>query len=272
MLVVFPATRSGREVGVPVKGAVGDAASRLELARGLLRRMEDRSDRSDAVRSAPVGPGEGRGGSVLPVAAPLQPLLSAGGLRRGSTVSVASGTGSTSLLFGLLTEASAQGMWAGVIGVPGLGAVAAAEAGIRLERLALVPRPGGDLVAVVLALLDGMDLVVVAGAQRAGLRGQDRQRLAARARQRGAVLLALGAWPGSDVELGCSDVRWSGAGRGAGRLCSRQVVVRSGGRGGAGAGRRAEVLLPGRNGAIGVPAAAPVPVVAGHEDARAAVG
>src|SRR4051812_4516850 len=118
MLVVFPATRSGREVGVPVKGAVGDAASRLELARGLLRRMEDRSDRSDAVRPAPIGPGEDVGGDVLPVAAPLRPLLPAGGLRRGSSVSVASGTGSTSLLFGLLTAASAQGMWAGVVGVP----------------------------------------------------------------------------------------------------------------------------------------------------------
>jgi hypothetical protein len=234
--------------------------------------MEDRSDRSDAVRPAPIGPGEDVGGDVLPVAAPLRPLLPAGGLRRGSSVSVASGTGSTSLLFGLLTAASAQGMWAGVVGVPGLGVVAAAEAGVRLERLALVPRPGGDLVAVVLALLDGMDLVVVAGAQRAGLRGQDRQRLTARARQRGAVLLALGSWPGADVELGCSEVRWSGVDRGAGRLCSRQVVVRSGGRGGAGAGRRAEVLLPGRNGAIDVPAAAPVPVVAGHEDTRVAVG
>ena len=56
-------------------GALADAAGRLELARGLLRRMEDRSS---AVRPAPESDGR-----VLPVAEPLDRLLPAGGLRRG---------------------------------------------------------------------------------------------------------------------------------------------------------------------------------------------
>ncbi|MCE3554287.1 hypothetical protein LWC33_22885 [Pseudonocardia sp. RS11V-5] len=204
-------------------------------------------DRSAAARAAPTPGDDGR---ILPVAAPLAPLLPGGGLRRGSTVSVTTGPGSTSLLFGLLGEASAEGAWAGVIGAPGLGAVAAAEAGIRLERLALVPRPGADLVAVTAALLDGLDLVVVAGAERAGVRAGDRQRLAARARQRGAVLLALGSWPGADLVLGCSRPEWWGATRGAGRLRSRCAVVRSTGRGTGASGRETELLLPGPGGAV----------------------
>lgn len=86
------------------------------------------------------------------------------------------------------------------MGIPDLGLVAAHEAGIDLSQLALIPNPGADLVAVTAALLDGLDLVAVAGTQR--LRGGDRQRLTARARQRGAVLVATDDWPGADVELG----------------------------------------------------------------------
>ena len=72
-------------------------------------------------------------------------------------MAVAAGPAATSLLLALLAEASAGGAWAGVVGRPDLGLVAAAEAGIALERLALVPYPGADLVAVTAALLDGLD-------------------------------------------------------------------------------------------------------------------
>jgi hypothetical protein len=211
-----------------------DAASRLEQARGVLRGLEDR----------PVEPAE-VGGRTLPVIAPLAGLLPAGGLRRGSTVAVPGGPGSTSLLLALLAEASAGGAWTGVVGRPELGLVAAAEAGIRLERLALVPHPGRDLLAVTSALLDGLDVVAVAGAERAGVRAADRQRLAARARQRGSVLLAIGAWPGADVELSCTDVQWQGLGAaGGGRLCARRSRIRLRGKGVAPGGRTAHLLLP----------------------------
>jgi hypothetical protein len=225
-------------------GHRGDPASRLELARGLLRRVEQRSD---AVRPAPVPESDGR---VLPVAEPLARLLPAGGLRRGSTVALPPAPAATSLLLALLAEASAGGAWAAVVGRPGLGLVAAAEAGVRLERLALVPEPGPDLMAVTVALLDGMDVVAVAGAERAGVRAAERQRLAARARQRGAVLVALGPWPGADLELSCTEARWQGLGAGAGRLRERQVRMRLRGRGVASGGRSAGMLLPAPGGAV----------------------
>ncbi len=217
-----------------------DAASRLERARGVLRGLEER----------PVEPVE-VGGRTLPVAAPLARLLPAGGLRRGSTVAVPGGPGATSLLLALLAEASTGGAWAGVVGRPELGLVAAAEAGVRLERLALVPDPGRDLLAVTSALLDGLDVVAVAGAERAGVRAADRQRLAARARQRGSVLIAIGAWPGADVELRCTDVEWLGIGAaGGGRLCSRRARIRLRGKGVAPGGRTARLLLPAAGGVV----------------------
>jgi hypothetical protein len=236
----------------------------LELARGLLRGLE----RHPAAQPVGVTGGDDR---VLPVVGPLSGLFPAGGLRRGSTVAVAEGAGSSSLLLALLAEASAGGAWVGVVGRPRLGLVAAAEAGIRLDRLALVPHPGADLVAVASALLDGLDVVVVAGAADAGVRAADRQRLAARARQRGAVLLSLGSWPGADTELTCAEARWSGLGAGGcGRLRARRVEVRARGRGIAPRGRSAPMLLPAPGGALGVPdAIGPEAVTTGPD---AAVG
>ncbi len=216
----------------------GDAAARLEHARGLLRRAEDR-----AVRARPAPEVDGR---VLPVVAPLARLLPAGGLRRGTTVAVAPGPAATSLLWAVLAEASAEGAWVGVVGRPDLGLVAAAEAGMRLERLALVPAPGPELLAVTSALLDGLDVVVMAAAS--PVPAGERQRLAARARQRGAVLCALGKWPGADVRLTCTDAQWGGVGSGlhggSGRLGERQVTVRVLGRGMTPTGRVERLLMP----------------------------
>lgn len=228
----------------PVTASRADPASRLELARGLLRGMEDRAA---GVRTPVVVEADGR---MLPVVAPLARLLPGGGLRRGSTVALADAPGATSLLFALLAEASAGGAWAGVVGRPALGLLAAAEAGVRLDRLALVPHPGRDLLAVLVALLDGMDVVVVSGAVRAGVRAGDRQRLAARARQRGAVLVSLGQWPGADVELSCTGTRWQGLGAGVGRLRARRVGVQLRGRGGVAAGRSTGMLLPAPGGGV----------------------
>ena len=76
-------------------------------------------------------------------------MFPAGGIRRGSTLAV---RGSTSLLCALLAEASATGSWCAVVGVPTLGALAAAEAGVTVDRLALVPHPGSERAEVVAAL------------------------------------------------------------------------------------------------------------------------
>jgi hypothetical protein len=154
-----------------------------------------------------------------------------------------------SLLLALVAEASAGGAWCALVGLPAVGLVAAEEAGLALDRVALVPRPGADVVAITSALLDGLDLVAVAGVDR--LRADDRRRLAARARHRGAVLLPVGRWPGADLEVDAVAGRWHGlVGGGAGRLRCRQARVRVGGRGAAHRRRAVSVLLPGPGGAV----------------------
>jgi hypothetical protein len=263
-------------------GAVRDARpvqDRLRAARAVLDRVHGSVWSSTEAR-ADVGLGGAEGGQagVIPVAGPLRGLLPAGGLRRGGTVEVAS---AGSLLFALLAEASRQGSWCALVGLPELGLVAAAEAGLELSRVALVPRPGARLVEVAAALLDGMDLVVVAGAAR--LPSSARQLLAARARQRGAVLLSVGRWPGADLEIGCSTGTGAGAeagagtggwrgmaGAGAGRLRCRDVRVRVSGRGAAHRGRSARLLLPGPSGAVEVGAELAAEV--GEEAARGVRG
>ena len=144
---------------------------------------------------------------MLPVLPELRRLLPGGGLRRGSTIAIhngsASGSGGTSILFALLAAASAAGSWCAVIGLPDLGAVAAAESGIALERLALVPYPGPEWSSVVAALLDGFD--VVATAPPGPVAASVATRLAARARQRGGVLVPFGQWSGADVVLDPAD-------------------------------------------------------------------
>src|SRR5204863_1388353 len=98
--------------------------------------------------------------------------------------------GATTLLLALLAVASQAGSWCAVVGVPTLGAAAAAEVGVALDRLALVPYPGPDWATVVAALLDGVDVVVAAtpGPVAAVVTG----RLSARARHRGSVLVPYG--------------------------------------------------------------------------------
>ncbi|MBV9162316.1 MAG: hypothetical protein JO296_03305 [Pseudonocardiales bacterium] len=176
---------------------------------------------------------------------PLAPLLPGGGLRRGSVIAV---HGSMALLLALLSAATAQGAWAAVIGVGDLGIVAAAEAGVVVQRLALVPRPGSDPAPVAAALLDGVGLVALAGADR--MSPGARRSLAARAWQRGSVLLPLGRWPGAEVALDCRAETWYGAEAGYGRLRSREVVVHAMGRGAAARLRTARLLLPGPGGPV----------------------
>jgi hypothetical protein len=183
--------------------------------------------------------------SLLPVAGPLTGLLPWGGLRRGSTVSV---HGSTALLLALVAEASRSGSWCALVGLPGVGLAAADEAGLDLARTAVVPRPGPRSAGVVAALVDGVDVVVLGGAS--AWRAGDRQRLTARVRQKGAVLVPVGAWPGADVELHATGGTWSGLlGDGAGRLRSRRVHLRCAARGRA-RDRRDDVLLPGPEGRV----------------------
>ena len=158
-----------------------DAAARAQL-------------RAAAFRAAPAMLAADR---LLPVAGPLGELLPAGGLRRGSTVALDGppGAGSTTVAFQLAAATTSVGEWAAVVDPDGtMGARAAAEHGVALERCAIVRHvPPDRWSTVVGALLDGVALVVAGLPPH--LRSSDARRLTARARERAAVLVALGSWP-----------------------------------------------------------------------------
>ncbi|MEU8075934.1 hypothetical protein AB0B31_10830 [Catellatospora citrea] len=177
---------------------------------------------------------------VLPVHDGLRGLLPWPGLRRGAVVSV---VGSAMLLLSVLGATSAQGSWCAVVGMPQLGMAAAAEAGCALDRLALIPQPGPQWPDIVGALIDGFDAVVVCPP--APPSGRTAAALAARARQRGSVLLPYtDAWPGADLTLQVTDRQWHGLGWGYGRLRYADLTVTSRGRGVAGRSRDTVVRLP----------------------------
>lgn len=202
----------------------------------------------------------------LPVLAPLVPVLPQG-LRRGSTVAV---TRSISLLLALLGGPSADGAWCALVGLPGISAEAAAEYGIDLSRLAVVPTPGPGWLTAVGALLDAVDIVVVRPPPRVS--DGDLRRLAARVRGRDAVLVPYLAgrdrWPRTDIELDLADGQWSGLGVGHGRLHRRQVTVTATGRGQATRPRSVTCWLPAATGGIASVTTATAPVRRPHLEHR----
>lgn len=130
----------------------------------------------------------------------------------------------------LMAGPSAAGAWCAVVGAPTFGAQAAAELGVDLSRVVAVPRPQVDPVAVVAALVDVVDVIVVApGALGSGLVGGAAARLAARLRERHCLVITWGGaahqWGRPDAHLDWSDVTWHGLGRGHGHLQARQATV-----------------------------------------------
>jgi hypothetical protein len=191
---------------------------------------------------------------VLPLLPALADLLGVAGLRRGTTVAVA---GSASLALALAAGASAEGSWVAAVGLPGIGAVAAAELGIRLPRFALVPDPPPRLwAATVAALVDGFDVVLVRPPAR--LRPADVRRLATRVRERDAVLVpvlpadgAATAWPEApSLQLTLTAGAWIGPGAGDGHLRARLVEVAVSGRGAAARERTGHLWLPAPDGTV----------------------
>jgi len=167
--------------------------------------------------------------NLVPLAADLASLFPGGGLRRGSTVVVERGSlpGAMSTCLALLSGPSAAGSWCAVVGMPEIGLVAAAGAGIALERLCLVPGPGSRWAPVTAAALDGFDLVLL-GLRRGAGRSEARS-LEAHARERGSVLVVLGdGWPVTpDVRVAVASRRWYGMAAGHGHLagCETDIVV-----------------------------------------------
>jgi hypothetical protein len=194
-----------------------------------------------------------RGAPPLPVHQALSKVLP-DGLRRGSTIAV---SGSLSLLLAVLGAASASGAWCALVGFPRISAEAAAEYGLDLSRLAIVPTPGSGWTTAVGALLDAVEMVA---ARPPHLIPGDVRRLASRARARESVLMPYGEWPGADVRLRADEGRWSGIGEGTGRLRARRLRVHAEGRGQAARPRTVSLWLPAAGGGLEV-AEPLVPVV-----------
>jgi len=123
---------------------------------GLVALLED-----GAVRPGrELGPGGGvlPDAGLLPVLPVLRDLLPMGALQRGSVVAA---SGWNLLCLALAAGPVAAGAWCAVGGVAEFGVVAAADAGLDLGRLLLVPELGPNWPQVVASLLDGCDLVLL---------------------------------------------------------------------------------------------------------------
>lgn len=183
---------------------------------------------------------------VLPVHPALASLLPGGGLRPGAAYSLPR---STSLLLALLGQPSQSGAWCGVVGMPRLGAEAAEGMGVDLSRLVLIPDPGPRWLAVTATVSEVLPVVAVRPPGRAS--DGEVSRLAARLRDRGAVLLVQGPWPQAEAVLEVGDPVWTGVGHGHGYLDGRAVTVTSSSRRWP-RPRQERLLLPDASGSLAV--------------------
>lgn len=186
-----------------------------------------------------------RGKETLPVLPVLSGLLPGGALWPGSVITVER---PGLLCVTLAAAASTAGAWCAVVGMPEFGVLAAADAGMDVSRLLLVPDPGPEWPRVVAALFEGCELVLLRPPAQPS--ASVTRRLAAHARRSGGVLVVAGDWAGAAVWLRLARSRWVGIGTGHGRLRGRLVQVVAGGRGSGARSRTRWWWLPGPDGAV----------------------
>lgn len=175
----------------------------------------------------------------IPVLGALGALLPDGVLQRGATLTVAGpvGAGATSLALELAAAVTTTGEWAAAVDLHGtLGCEAAGEAGVALERLAVVRHvPAARWATVVAALLEGVSLVLAEVPRHVG--AGDARRLVSRARERGSVLVVLetdARWPAdAALRFRAAGGTWRGLAPGGGLLAERDRVARVEGQGAA---------------------------------------
>jgi hypothetical protein len=214
-----------------------------------------------------TAPGAAAHERLLPAVPAIASLLPDGGLRRGTTITVA---GSTSLALALAVGPSGAGSWCAVVGAPALGLVAAAELGVTLERFPLIAAPARTWTRAVATALEAFDLVL-AWPPVGGLPSSEARRLTALGRERGSVLVTCGGpgWPvRTDLRLEAVRSEWVGLDRGHGRLRARRLDVVVTGRGSASMPRRSALWLPSPDGGI---ASAPNAAAGAAEAVQASV-
>ncbi len=182
---------------------------------------------------------------TLPVAAPFDRLLPDEGMVRGRVLSCR-GVADTSLAFGLIRDALAEGAWGALVDVGTFGADAASEFGIPLERIVRVETGAAEAerttgvgavaswIDVMGAAVDGFDVVVTTvPAELRGARSPAAVRkLVTRVQQKGAIVVVLGESGAlnCDLVLSTGHTEWTGVTQGAGHLRSRVIHVEAGGR------------------------------------------
>ena len=201
---------------------------------------------------------------TLPLLAEFEHLLPGSVVQRGSIIGC-HGSAAVSLALAVAAGPSAAGAWVGVAGMPSLGAAAAGEMGVALERLVVVSEPAtgfddrrwGEVLA---AMVDGFDVLLL-GPILQHLRPATARRVASRAQARGAVIIVVSPSERSnvfatDLRFGAAQAEWTGLGAGHGVARGRRVTVELVGRR-VPRPRRCELLLPGDDGRVQVAVPAP---------------
>ena len=191
------------------------SAARAPAPAERLRTVQDLQARIAAMQATTLGT------RTLPTDPVVAPLLPGGALKAGVAYAV---PGSLALAMLLLAGPSAAGAWCGVVGVPEFGIEAAAEFGIALDRLVLVPRPGEHWLSVTAQVAEVLPVVLVRPPD-AGASPAEAARLASRLRQRGSTLLVAGRWSGVEAQLETVGGAWTGIGAGWGYLAGRDADV-----------------------------------------------
>ena len=201
---------------------------------------------------------------LLPVHPVLAPLFGVApgdpGLVRGHTV-VCSGSAAMSCALAVMAAPTQVGSWAGVVGLPSVGVGAAAELGVALSRTVFVAgtssssssSASSDMAAVISALVDGVEVLVLSRQVVASVSGGVMRTLHTRLQSRGGVLVLVGD-PGSvsaDVRLVATTTMWDGVGAGNGHLQRRRVSIELAARR-RGRPTRADVWLPDHRGGLSV--------------------
>ena len=172
------------------------ATERLAAARTALMRAESRTGLADRTsrdirRIAARTPASSRRGAHR-----SDPRLAPGA----DSVGALTITGSTSVLLAAAARRQGSHGWCAVVDAEGIGWCAASECGLALDRVLVVriaevaPRA---LLAVIGALLDGVDVLLLSSRCSIALRVRDHRSLTARARERGALILTPAPWEGA---------------------------------------------------------------------------